>query len=213
MTLASAVESGSATEPKVHPALRRVVFATIVGSVIEAFDWLAYGTAAALVFNKLFFPSSDPAVASLAAFSSFAAGFFARPIGGLFFGHFGDRLGRKSMLMLSLVLMGGSTVLIGLLPTYSDIGWWAAAMLVLLRVVQGMSFGGELAGAMLMAVEHAPPRYKSFFGSLPQGGTPVGLLLSTAAFALVTQLPEEQFLSWGWRIPFLASAVLGSRLN
>jgi MFS transporter, MHS family, shikimate and dehydroshikimate transport protein len=188
--------------------LRRVVLATIIGSVIEAFDWLAYGTAAALVFNKLFFPTFDATAASLAAFSSFAAGFFARPIGGLIFGHFGDRLGRKTMLMLSLVLMGGSTVLIGLLPTYASIGWYAAVFLVILRIVQGISFGGELTGAMLMAVEHAPARFKSFFGSLPQGGTPVGLLLSTGAFALVTQLPEQEFLSWGWRIPFLASAVL-----
>jgi MHS family shikimate/dehydroshikimate transporter-like MFS transporter len=208
MTFAPASERETFIETTHSPILRRVVLATIIGSVIEAFDWLAYGTAAALVFNKLFFPSFDATTASLAAFSSFAAGFFARPVGGLIFGHFGDRLGRKTMLMLSLVLMGGSTVLIGLLPTYADIGLWAAALLVLLRVVQGISFGGELTGAMLMAVEHAPARYKSFFGSLPQGGTPIGLLLSTGTFALVTQLPEQEFLAWGWRIPFLASAVL-----
>jgi MFS family permease len=188
--------------------LTRVAFATMVGSAIEAFDFLGYGTAAALVFNKLFFPNFDPAVGTLVAFGSFAAGFFARPVGGLIFGHFGDRLGRKAMLMLSLLLMGGATILIGCLPTYAEVGLWAAVLLIVLRLAQGLSFGGELAGAMLMAVEHAPTGHKSFFGSLPQGGTPIGLLLSTGAFALATQLPEQQFLSWGWRLPFLASAIL-----
>jgi len=188
--------------------LTRVALATIVGSAIEAFDFLAYGTAAALIFNKLFFPNFDPNVGTLVAFGSFAAGFFARPVGGLIFGHFGDRLGRKVMLTLSLVLMGAATVLIGCLPTYENIGIWAAVLLIVLRIAQGISFGGELAGAMLMAVEHAPAGRKSFFGSLPQGGTPVGLLLSTGAFALATQLPEQDFLSWGWRLPFLASAIL-----
>jgi MFS family permease len=188
--------------------MTRVICATMVGSTIEAFDFLAYGTAAALVFNKLFFPTFDPTVGTLVALGSFAAGFFARPVGGVVFGHFGDRLGRKTMLMVSLLLMGGATVLIGCLPTYESIVMWAALLLVALRVAQGISFGGELAGAMLMAVEHTPAGTKSFFGSLPQGGTPVGLLLSTGAFALATQLPEEAFLSWGWRLPFLASAIL-----
>lgn len=188
--------------------LTRVALATMVGSAIEAFDFLAYGTAAALIFNKLFFPTFDPTVGTLAAFGSFAAGFFARPVGGAIFGHFGDRFGRKTMLTASLVLMGGATVLIGCLPTYADIGIWAAVLLTVLRIVQGLSFGGELAGAMLMAVEHAPANRKSFFGSLPQGGTPIGLLLSTGTFALATQLPEQAFFSWGWRLPFLASAVL-----
>jgi len=188
--------------------LKRVAVATMVGSAIEAFDFLGYGTAAALVFNKLFFPTFDPTVGTLAVFGSFAAGFFVRPIGGAIFGHFGDRLGRKTMLTASLILMGGSTVLIGCLPTYADIGIWAAVLLTLLRVAQGLSFGGELAGAMLMAVEHAPKHQKSFFGSLPQAGTPIGLLLSTSAFALVSRLPEQEFFSWGWRLPFLGSAIL-----
>jgi MHS family shikimate/dehydroshikimate transporter-like MFS transporter len=180
----------------------------MIGSAIEAFDFLAYGTAAAIVFNKLFFPTIDATAGTVAAFGAFASGFFARPIGGLIFGHFGDRLGRKAMLTLSLVLMGTATVLIGALPTYAVSGIWAPVLLVTLRVAQGLSFGGELAGAMLMAVEHAPPGRKSFFGSLPQGGTPVGLLLSTGAFALAGKLPEDDFMSWGWRLPFLASAVL-----
>jgi MFS transporter, MHS family, shikimate and dehydroshikimate transport protein len=189
-------------------SLWKVGVATMVGSAIEAFDFLAYGTAAALVFNKLFFPNFDATVGTLAAFGTFASGMLARPIGGIVFGHFGDRLGRKSMLTLSLLLMGICTVLIGLLPTYVSIGLWAAALLILLRIGQGLSFGGELGGAMLMAVEHAPPKWKSLFGSLPQLGTPIGVLLSSGAFVLATRLPEASFLSWGWRVPFLGSAVL-----
>ncbi|MNV21820.1 Inner membrane metabolite transport protein YhjE [compost metagenome] len=182
--------------------------ATVVGTAVEAFDFLAYGTAAALVFNKLFFPQFDPLTGTLAAFAAFASGMLARPVGGILFGHFGDRIGRKSMLTLSLLMMGICTVLIGLLPTYEQIGVWAPILLVALRIGQGLSFGGELGGAMLMAVEHAPPRWRGFFGSLPLVGSPLGILLSVGAFALVTRLPEEDFLSWGWRLPFLASAVL-----
>src|SRR5690606_35169661 len=182
--------------------------AAMVGTAIEAFDFLIYGTAAALVFNQLFFPTFDPVTGTLAAFGAFASGLIARPIGGLLFGHFGDRIGRKSMLTLSLLMMGICTVLIGLLPTYEQIGVWAPILLVALRIGQGLSFGGELGGAMLMAVEHAPPRWRGFFGSLPLVGSPLGILLSVGAFALVTRLPEEDFLSWGWRLPFLASAVL-----
>jgi len=208
MTVTSIADEVDTADNAGSRMLTRVALATMVGSAIEAFDFLAYGTAAALIFNKLFFPNFDPNVGTLVAFGSFAAGFFARPVGGLIFGHFGDRLGRKVMLTLSLVLMGAATVLIGCLPTYENIGIWAAVLLIVLRIAQGISFGGELAGAMLMAVEHAPAGRKSFFGSLPQGGTPVGLLLSTGAFALATQLPEQEFLSWGWRLPFLASAIL-----
>jgi MFS transporter, MHS family, shikimate and dehydroshikimate transport protein len=196
------------TKESSRTRLTRVAIATMVGSAIEAFDFLAYGTAAALVFNKLFFPTVDGTAGTLAAFGAFASGFFARPIGGLIFGHYGDRLGRKVMLTLSLLLMGVATVLIGLLPTYTTAGIWAPVFLVALRVAQGLSFGGELAGAMLMAVEHAPAGRKSLLGSLPQVGTPIGLLLSTGAFALAATLPNEQFLSWGWRVPFLASSVL-----
>ena len=203
-TLAAAPALGDARRGR----LTRVALATAIGSSIEAFDFLAFGTAAALVFNKSFFPNFDPTAASLAAFAAFGTGLFARPIGGLIFGHFGDRLGRKRMLMLSLVSMGIATVLIGLAPSYDMIGLWAAVLLVTLRVVQGLSFGGEMGGAMIMAVEHAPERRKSFFGSLPQIGAPVGLLLSTSAFAAVSSLSEQEFMSWGWRLPFLVSIVL-----
>ncbi|VVE36510.1 MULTISPECIES: MFS transporter [Pandoraea] len=194
--------------PTVDRRMARVAFASMAGTAIEAFDFLAYGTAAALVFNKLFFPSLDPATGTLAAFGAFASGLFARPLGGIIFGHFGDRVGRKSILIMSLVLMGLCTTLIGLLPTYDSIGIWAAVLLVALRIGQGVSFGGEMGGAVLMAVEHAPPKSKSFYGSLPQAGAPIGILLSTGAFALVNLLPNERFLQWGWRIPFLASAAL-----
>ncbi|MBV6306356.1 MHS family MFS transporter [Candidimonas humi] len=189
-------------------SLKRVALATMAGTAIEGFDFLAYGTAAALVFNKLFFPTFDPISGTLAAFGAFASGLFARPIGGIIFGHYGDRLGRKSMLIASLALMGVCTALIGLLPTYESIGIWAAVLLVLLRIAQGISFGGELGGAMLMAVEHAPVDKKSFFGSLPQAGAPIGILLSSGAFALMNLLPNASFMSWGWRVPFLASALL-----
>lgn len=190
------------------PNLFRVAVATVIGTAVEAFDFLAYGTAAALVFNKIFFPQFDPVTGTLAAFGAFASGMLARPIGGILFGHFGDRIGRKSMLTLSLLLMGICTVLIGLLPTYEQIGISAAVLLVVLRIGQGLSFGGEMGGAMLMAVEHAPPKWKAFFGSLPLVGAPLGILLSVGSFALVTRLPEADFLSWGWRLPFLASVVL-----
>ena len=180
----------------------------MAGSAIEAFDFLAYGTAAALVFNKLFFPSLDSASGTLAAFAAFASGLFARPIGGIIFGHFGDRLGRKSILIVSLLLMGLCTVLIGLLPTYDSIGIWAAILLVVLRIGQGVSFGGEMGGAVLMAVEHAPAGSKCFYGSLPQAGAPIGILMSSGAFAIANLLPPESFMSWGWRIPFLASGAL-----
>jgi MHS family shikimate/dehydroshikimate transporter-like MFS transporter len=204
----AATNSDAIAAPANKPNLFRVSVATVVGTAVEAFDFLAYGTAAALVFNKLFFPQFDPLTGTLAAFAAFASGMLARPIGGILFGHFGDRIGRKSMLTLSLLMMGICTVLIGLLPTYAQIGVWAPILLVALRIGQGLSFGGELGGAMLMAVEHAPPRWKALFGSLPLVGAPLGILLSVGAFALVTRLPEEDFLSWGWRLPFLASAVL-----
>ncbi|MNX17397.1 Inner membrane metabolite transport protein YhjE [compost metagenome] len=204
----AATNSDAIAAPANKPNLFRVSVATVVGTAVEAFDFLAYGTAAALVFNKLFFPQFDPLTGTLAAFAAFASGMLARPIGGILFGHFGDRIGRKSMLTLSLLMMGICTVLIGLLPTYAQIGVWAPILLVALRIGQGLSFGGELGGAMLMAVEHAPPRWKALFGSLPLVGAPLGILLSVGAFALVTRLPEEDFPSWGWRLPFLASAVL-----
>lgn len=190
-------------------SLTRVVAATMIGSAIEGFDFVAYGTAAALVFHKIFFPNFAPLAGTLAAFAAFAAGLFARPIGGVLFGHFGDRVGRKSMLTWSIVLMGTCTVLIGLLPTYGMIGLWAPVLLVVLRIGQGLSFGGENGGAILLAVEHAPVRLKTLFGSLPQTGAPIGLLLSSGSFGLLAfAMSETSFVAWGWRIPFLASAVL-----
>jgi len=191
-----------------HGSVRLVALASLVGTTIEWYDFFLYGTAAALVFNRLFFPNSDPLMGTLYSFGTFAVGFFARPIGGIVIGHYGDKIGRKSMLVLTLVIMGVATFLIGLLPTYAQIGPWAAVALVLLRVAQGFGVGGEWGGAVLMAVEHAPPGRRGFYGSWPQVGVPAGLALSTAVFAYFSAQPEDQFLSWGWRVPFLMSALL-----
>jgi MFS transporter, MHS family, shikimate and dehydroshikimate transport protein len=187
---------------------RRVVAASFIGTVIEWYDFYLYGTAAALVFEKLFFPTFDHFTGQLASFATFAIGFFARPLGGVFFGHFGDRVGRKAMLVATLMLMGVSTFLIGALPTYNQIGVAAPVLLVLLRFVQGFAVGGEWGGAVLMVVEHGNTRGRGFYGSLSQSGTSVGLLLSIGVFSLVSRLPEPQFLAWGWRIPFLLGIVL-----
>jgi metabolite-proton symporter len=189
-------------------SIRAVALASMVGTTIEWYDFFLYGTAAALVFGELFFPTFDPLAGTLAAFGTYAVGFAARPIGGIVFGHFGDRVGRKSMLVATLVIMGVATFLIGLLPTYAQAGPWAAAALVALRVAQGFGVGGEWGGAVLMAVEHSPAGRRGFYGSWPQLGVPAGLLLGTGFFALVSRLPREAFLSWGWRIPFLVSIVL-----
>ena len=189
-------------------SVRLVAVASLVGTTIEWYDFFLYGTAAALVFPRLFFPTADPVAGTMAAFATYAVGFVARPVGGIVIGHFGDRIGRKSMLVLTLVIMGVATFLIGLLPTYEQIGPWAAVALVLLRVAQGFGVGGEWGGAVLMAVEHAPARARGFYGSWPQIGVPAGLLLSTAVFSWFAGLPEEQFLTWGWRVPFLISIVL-----
>ncbi|HJW57630.1 MAG TPA: MFS transporter [Burkholderiaceae bacterium] len=182
--------------------------ASMMGTTIEWYDYFLYGTAAALIFNKIFFPAFDPITGTLAAFATYSVGFFARPLGGIVFGHFGDRVGRKSMLLITLLLMGIPTILIGLIPSYESIGYWAAVLLVLMRVLQGIAVGGEWGGAVLMAVEHAPEGKKGFFGSLPQTGVAPGLILSSLAMGAVTGLPEQDMLSWGWRIPFLASVVL-----
>ena len=189
-------------------SVRLVAVASFIGTTIEWYDFFLYGTAAALVFNRLFFPTFDPLMGTLAAFGTYAVGFVARPVGGIVIGHYGDKIGRKSMLVLTLVVMGVATFLIGLLPTYEQIGPWAAVGLVLLRVAQGFGVGGEWGGAVLMAVEHAPPGRRGYYGSWPQIGVPAGLVISTAVFAVFSRLPEEQFLSWGWRVPFLLSALL-----
>ena len=189
-------------------SVRLVAVASFIGTTIEWYDFFLYGTAAALVFNRLFFPTFDPLMGTLAAFGTYAVGFVARPVGGIVIGHYGDKIGRKSMLVLTLVVMGVATFLIGLLPTYEQIGPWAAVGLVLLRVAQGFGVGGEWGGAVLMAVEHAPPGTRGYYGSWPQIGVPAGLVISTAVFAVFSRLPEDQFLSWGWRVPFLLSALL-----
>jgi metabolite-proton symporter len=200
----------TATSPgSIRPnSIRLIALASLVGTTIEWYDFFLYGTAAALVFNQLFFPTVDALTGTLAAFGTYAVGFVARPIGGVIFGHFGDRLGRKSMLVLTLVIMGVATFLIGLLPTYEHIGVWAPVGLIVLRIAQGFGVGGEWGGAVLMAVEHAPARMRGFYGSWPQLGVPAGLLLSTAVFAVFARMPAANFLSWGWRIPFLLSIVL-----
>jgi len=190
------------------PNMGAIAFAGTLGTIIEWYDFLIYGTAAALVFNKLFFPTVTPLAGTLAALATYAVGFVARPVGGALFGYFGDRIGRKSMLMLTMFVMGLGTFLIGLLPTYSQIGIWAPALLVVLRFIQGIGLGGEWGGASLMVLEHAPSDRRGFYGSLVQVGFPLGLVTSSGVFAIVTLLPEDQFLAWGWRIPFLISIVL-----
>src|SRR5690349_9580398 len=189
------VKPATRTESAGGTSIRLVAIASLVGTTIEWYDFFLYGTAAALVFNRLFFPTFDPLTGTLAAFGTYTVGFIARPIGGIVIGHFGDRIGRKSMLVLTLVLMGLSTFLIGVLPTYDRIGAWSAVLLVVLRVAQGFGVGGEWGGAVLMAVEHAPPGTRGFYGSWPQTGVPLGLLLSTGVFALVARLPQAAFFS------------------
>ncbi|ADJ48212.1 major facilitator transporter [Amycolatopsis mediterranei S699] len=206
----------AATAPAVRPddhdparRLRRVVAASLVGTTIEWYDFFVYASAAGLVFSKQFFPALDSTAALLASFATFGVSFAARPIGGVIAGHLGDRFGRKGVLVATLVLMGISTVGVGLLPGYDAIGIAAPVLLVLLRLLQGLSAGGEWGGAALMAVEHAPPRRRGYFGSFPQIGVPIGLLLANLAYFTVSaSTTKDQFQAWGWRIPFLLSVVL-----
>jgi len=189
--------------------LRTAVSASLIGTTIEWFDFFIYGVASALVFNHLFFPSFDPLVGTLLAFSTYALGFLARPLGGIVFGHFGDRIGRKTLLMISLLMMGLSTTAIGLLPTHAQIGVWAPILLIVLRLVQGFAVGGEWGGAVLIVAEIAPPRQRGFWTSWTQVGAPAGNLLAAGVFALVSAgLSDADFLAWGWRIPFLVSIIL-----
>jgi MFS family permease len=196
------------TSPQQSPSPRRVAVASAVGATIEWYDFFLYGTAAGLVFEKLFFSGLSGPAAQFASFGTFAVGFLARPVGGFVFGHFGDRIGRKKMLLLTLVIMGAGTAAIGLLPSYDAIGWWAPVLLVTLRVLQGIGVGGEYGGAVLLAVEYAPAERRGFFGSFAHIGVPGGLLLASGAFSLASLLPDEAFLAWGWRACFLASVVL-----
>src|SRR5215204_6206834 len=172
-------------------SVRQVAIASSIGTALEWYDYFLYGTAAALIFNQLFFPEADPLMGTL-----------------LVFGHYGDKIGRKTMLVITLIIMGVATSIIGLMPTYETIGIWAPILLVVLRLVQGFGVGGEWGGAVLMAVEYAPTGRRGFYGSWPQMGVPAGLVLSTVVFTLFEQLPEEQFLAWGWRVPFLLSIIL-----
>ena len=188
---------------------RRVLFASLIGTTIEFFDFYIYATAAVLVFPKLFFPASDAASATLQSLATFALAFFARPVGSALFGHFGDRIGRKATLVASLMTMGVSTVAIGLLPTYASIGLLAPALLALCRLGQGLGLGGEWGGAVLLATEHAPPGKRAWYGMFPQLGAPIGFFLATAVFLLLTAcMGDAEFFAWGWRVPFLGSAVL-----
>jgi metabolite-proton symporter len=194
--------------PAVQPA-RRILLASLIGTTIEFFDFYIYATAAVLVFPTLFFPKADPAAATLQSLATFALAFFARPIGSALFGHFGDRIGRKATLVTALLTMGISTVLIGLLPTYSSIGFLAAVLLALCRFGQGLGLGGEWGGAVLLATENAPPGKHAWYGSFPQLGAPLGFLCSTGVFLLITSyLSSAQLMGWGWRVPFLASTLL-----
>src|SRR4051795_10408050 len=190
------------------PSPRRVALASAVGATIEWYDFFLYGTAAGLVFDKLYFNGLDGPAAQFAAFGTFAVGFLARPVGGIIFGHFGDRIGRKQMLLLTLLIMGIGTALIGLLPSYDAIGLWAPVLLVVLRILQGIGVGGEYGGAVLLAVEYAPAERRGFFGSFAPIGVPGGLFLAAGAFSIAGLLPDDQFLAWGWRACFLLSIVL-----
>ncbi|WP_078531222.1 MFS transporter [Streptomyces sp. PsTaAH-124] len=188
---------------------RRVALATLSGTVLEGYDFFVYGTTSALIFNSQFFPSLSPTAGTLAAFSTFAVGFAARPVGGLIFGHFGDRFGRKGTLVVSLLMMGIATTLIGLVPNFAVIGIWAPVLLVILRFVQGIALGGEMAGATLLSMEHAPDGKQNLFAGFPQMGTPAGLVLANLVILTTsTVMPDAAFTSWGWRIPFLLSGIL-----
>src|ERR671919_654036 len=188
---------------------RQVLFASLIGTAIEFFDFYIYATAAVLVFPQLFFPASDPATATLASLATFAIAFLARPIGSALFGHFGDRIGRKTTLVAALSTMGVSTVAIGMLPTYASIGLAAPALLALCRFGQGLGLGGEWGGAVLLAIENAPPGRRAWYGMFPQLGAPVGFFFSGGVFLLLSELlDDDQFFRFGWRIPFLASAAL-----
>ncbi|SCU73374.1 Shikimate transporter [Cupriavidus necator] len=188
-------------------AIRKVALASVIGATIEWYDFFLYGVVAGLVFNKLYFPGNDPLVATMLAYTTFAVGFVTRPLGGVIFGHFGDKVGRKSMLVITLMIMGVSTFLIGLVPTYDSIGILAPILLLLLRVLQGIGLGGEWGGAVLMAYEYAPPGKKGFYASLPQIGLAIGLCLASGVVALLSlTLTDAQFLAWGWRVAFLISA-------
>jgi MFS transporter, MHS family, shikimate and dehydroshikimate transport protein len=198
----------SEIERESRSASTRAAFSSFIGTTVEWYDYFLYGTAAALVFPKVFFNELTPELATLASMASFAVAFILRPLGGMVIGHFGDRIGRKKMLIFTLLVMGLCTAGIGFLPSYNAVGYWSPALLILLRVVQGFALGGEWGGAALMSVEHAPEGRRGLFGATMQMGVPAGLLVSTGAFAVVSSLPDTQFFAWGWRLPFVFSLAL-----
>jgi MFS transporter, MHS family, shikimate and dehydroshikimate transport protein len=205
------LQMAATTEETAHEtrgSATRAAMSSFIGTTVEWYDYFLYGTAAALVFPKVFFNELTPELATLASMASFAVAFILRPLGGMVIGHFGDRMGRKRMLVFTLLVMGLCTAAIGFLPSYNAIGYWSPGLLILLRVVQGFALGGEWGGAALMSVEHAPDGRRGLFGSTMQMGVPAGLLVSTGAFALVSALPDEQFFDWGWRLPFIFSLAL-----
>lgn len=193
---------------KDQKVLNRVLIASLVGSSIEWFDYFLYGTVAALVFNQMFFVNEDPTIGLMLAYASFALAFFIRPFGGIIFSHIGDKIGRKKTLVITLSMMGIATFGMGLLPTYQAIGIWAPILLITLRLIQGLGIGGEWGGALLLAVEYAPPEKRGLFGSVPQMGVTIGMVLGTLALSIMTLLPDDSFMTWGWRVPFLLSALL-----
>ncbi|WP_329206189.1 MFS transporter [Streptomyces sp. NBC_00683] len=202
------MSASTATAREKTKAANRAGFGAFIGSTIEWFDFYIYGTAAALVFDKVFFPELEGPIGTLVAFATFWVGFLARPIGGIIFGHYGDRLGRKKTLVITLLMMGISTTAIGLLPGYASIGIAAPILLVCIRMIQGIGLGGEWGGSVLIASEHAPKGKSVLYGAFAQQGSPVGNTLSTVSFLAISQLPDAAFVSWGWRVPFLASAAL-----
>ncbi|MDP5226395.1 MULTISPECIES: MFS transporter [Arthrobacter] len=208
MTSVDTVEHPGASDPDYAKNLQRATLASSVGSALEYFDFALYGLSTALIFNLLFFPQGDPAMATVAAFATFGVGFVARPFGGLVFGRLGDKLGRKWVLVITILLMGGASTLIGVLPTYSQIGLWAPVLLVILRLLQGFGAGAEQAGSTVLMAEYAPVKRRGFFAALPFIGIQAGTLLAGVVFSLISLLPKDQLMSWGWRVPFLLSFVL-----
>ncbi|WP_444961655.1 MFS transporter [Nocardiopsis sp. M1B1] len=198
----------SVDTPQARPPRAKVLIASLTGSTIEWFDFFLYGTAAALVFDELFFPSDDPFVSLMLSYLTFSLTFFIRPLGGVVFSHIGDRIGRKKTLIITLTLMGGATMLIGLLPTYDSVGILAPILLIVLRIVQGLGIGGEWGGALLLAYEYAPENRRGLFGSVPQMGITSGMLLASLVLTLMSLLPDDQFATWGWRVPFVGSVLL-----
>src|SRR5680860_889862 len=210
MTTTTILETSEGPSPeRSTTSIVKVVFASLVGTAVEWYDFFLYGSAAALIFGKLFFPESEPVTATLLAFGTYALGFVARPLGGVVFGHFGDRIGRKNMLVVALMMMGVATFAIGLLPTYASIGIGAPILLLVCRLVQGFAVGGEWGGAVLMAAEHGTDSQRGFWSSWPQAGVALGNLFATGVlWVLAAVQSDDAFLAWGWRIPFLLSAVL-----